>query len=925
MAKTPSPQQLRQELAQAQKKIKELEARLSGQPSTPPLAEDHFLTSGFEEKYRTLVEITGTGFVILDSQGHVLDANEEYLRLSGHSGLPEILGRRVTEWTAPWDRQRGAQGLAKCIDEGLVRNLEIDHITPAGVVNHLEINANAVDGTNGPYIMGICRDISARKKSQKDLEHSQTRFRFAANQVADLVYEWDVESGAIEWYGDIDAAVGCGAGEVEHTLTGWLECIHPDDREKVRQAVEQHKTVSEPINYEYRVLLKDGGCAYWVDQASPLLDQDGNPRRWIGVCRDITAQKETENALRLTQFSVDNAALAIYWFTPDWKFTYVNQEACRSLGYTQEELKSLHLMDIDPSITQARCDTFWDRIRGAKMFTLESSHKHKNGETFPVEITSKYLKYGDREVVCSFVSDITSRKKAEAALKHSQKMLRVLINAAPGPVALLDRDLRLQVLNRAAQKQIGLEEPGVMGKPMQQLFPAEVVEARMPYAQRVIESGEPVSFEESLRERRYLHNMYPVLDEAGRTMALAIYMQDVTEIRKNEKERNRLEDLLRQAQKMEALGTLAGGIAHDFNNLLGAISGFSELALDAAEKGVAKAYELGQVIKACKKARELVKEILTFSRKTEVNLRPLNLNEEIVGWMRLLERTIPKMVKIECTLSEDLKLVNGDATQLEQVMLNLAGNAADAMPHGGTLCICTENLTLENDGNLLQPDTPPGEYTLLTVSDTGCGMDQQTLMQIFDPFFTTKGQTSGTGLGLSTVYGIVKSHEGRIVCDSQPGRGATFRIYLPACEPTDCVEPLMEGEAETVGGTETVLLVDDELSLREIGNDILSEAGYTVITASSGEEALEIYGERGSGIDMVMLDVGMPGMGGHKCFLELKKLNPEVRVLIASGYSRVGVLEDIMDGGAAGFVAKPFTINEILLAVRRVLDVRKAG
>jgi CheY-like chemotaxis protein len=372
---------------------------------------------------------------------------------------------------------------------------------------------------------------------------------------------------------------------------------------------------------------------------------------------------------------------------------------------------------------------------------------------------------------------------------------------------------------------------------------------------------------------------------------------------------------------MEAVGTLAGGIAHDFNNILAAITGYSELALERARRGNTTPKELEQILKAADRAKELILQILAFSRTAETELKPLNLNRVVTDAIAIIERTIPKMIAVELNLARDLRPINGDSYQIEQVLLNLANNANDAMPDGGKLSIATSNASLDQEYANTHLEASPGDYVLLTVSDTGEGMDDETLEHIFEPFYTTKGVGKGTGLGLASVYGIVKSHGGHITCHSEQGKGATFKIYYPSLKPESLPVEAEKPDFDVMpGGSETILLVDDEETIRDLGQQILADLGYKVLVAQTGEEALDIFREQGPEIDLTVLDISMPGMGGHKCLQELLKIDPKAKVIIATGYSRSGRLKGTLDSGAAGYIAKPFRQRDLLHTIRSVLD-----
>ncbi|MFH1061084.1 MAG: response regulator [Pseudomonadota bacterium] len=410
-----------------------------------------------------------------------------------------------------------------------------------------------------------------------------------------------------------------------------------------------------------------------------------------------------------------------------------------------------------------------------------------------------------------------------------------------------------------------------------------------------------------------------IRDEAGRPAGIVGVTRDISERKRAEQEHARMEDFLRQAQKLQALGTLAGGIAHDFNNIIGAIMGFAELAQELGREDLSNQEALEGILRSAERARNLVRQILTFGRKAEADLKPLDLNAVVHEVLRMLEQTLPRTVNIETDLAADLPRVSADAGQMQQVVVNLATNSADAMPAGGVIRITTGVVSVGSERS--QPlGMSPGEYVRLEFSDTGQGMDQATQEKIFDPFFTTKEIGKGTGLGLSTVFGIIKGHGGQVYCTSQPGQGATFSIYLPVAARRARKEfaPLTIS-ADIVKGNETVLIVDDEDDLRELSAEMLAMAGYQVLKAASGQEGLDIYAQQRDAIDLVVMDLSMPGMDGHQAMQKLLALSPEAKVIIASGYSAFGQQQACLEAGARSFLPKPYTRLELLATVKEVL------
>jgi PAS domain S-box-containing protein len=514
-------------------------------------------------------------------------------------------------------------------------------------------------------------------------------------------------------------------------------------------------------------------------------------------------------------------------------------------------------------------------------------------------------------------AEIAERKLAEEALRESEERYRTVLEANPDPVVVYDIEDKVVYFNPAFTDVFGWTLEERLGKKLDGFVP----EANWPETQMMIDkvlAGESFSTIESFRYTKD-GDIIPVSisgavhrDGEGNPVGSVINLRDVTE-------RKKLESQLQQAQKMEAVGTLAGGVAHDFNNLLQAVQGYAELALMGKREDEPGYREVQEIVRAARRGGELTQQLLAFSRKAESNLRPTDLNHEVQNIKRLLERTIPKMIDIELDLQENLKAVNADPAQIEQILMNLAVNAKDAMSEEGKLTIATRKVTVDETYCRTHTDAKPGEYVLLSITDTGYGIAEETMDRIFEPFYTTKGVGEGTGLGLAMVYGIVKNHGGYVMCSSEPGAGATFEIYLPAIE--KIVESIDDEVIEPPqGGGETILLVDDEDFIRELGKEMLERFGYNLLTANNGEGALEVYRQRNGEIDLVILDLIMPGMGGKRCLEELLEIDSQVRVVIASGYSFNVLTKEAPKAGVSGFINKPYDMRQMLKVVRGVLD-----
>ncbi|MEW5723733.1 MAG: ATP-binding protein [Thermodesulfobacteriota bacterium] len=524
--------------------------------------------------------------------------------------------------------------------------------------------------------------------------------------------------------------------------------------------------------------------------------------------------------------------------------------------------------------------------------------------------------------------EIAQRRFMEAELKKAEEKYRGIFENAVEGMFQTTPDGRFISVNRAMARLLGYDSPEELVQKVTDIRTQLWVtpHQREEFLGLAAKHGS-ISGYEAQHVRKNGTTMWssiharPVLDESGNLVLIEGTFQDITARKKAEEEKALLEEQLRQSQKMEAIGKLTGGIAHDFNNLLHAISGYVQLLLRKKGKGDPDHDHLVEIARAVAKASDIVQRLLTFSRKMEARLEAVDLNRVVRDTVKMLEHTIPRMISIETRLDSDLAVIQADPIQMEQALVNLAGNACEAMPHGGRLSIRTENVRREDGSSGQYREVEPGDFVRLEVTDTGLGMDPATREHIFEPFFTTKEVGKGTGLGLSIVYGIVKGHGGHITCRSAVGQGTTFEIFLPAGHGLKAgymeTAPL---EDEIEGGHETILLVDDEQGIIDVVKEMLAEYGYKVLTADSGERALELYAQADSGIGAVVLDLGMPGMGGERCLEELLKIDPEARVIVASGYTAHKFSEDPGRYGAAAFMSKPYLLTDMLAKIREVLD-----
>jgi two-component system, cell cycle sensor histidine kinase and response regulator CckA len=531
-------------------------------------------------------------------------------------------------------------------------------------------------------------------------------------------------------------------------------------------------------------------------------------------------------------------------------------------------------------------------------------------------------------VIAALVTSIMRRKQAEEALRESEAKYRRLSENSPAVVYQFvmtpEGVFTFPFVSDAIGATIGVSAEEVMQNSSRLLSMVHPEDQEM-FRESVLKSAESLEpYHEIIRYLKDGEELWVEARSTPRPMADGSilwdgFFVDITERKRAEEERGKLEAQLRQAQKMEAVGQLAGGVAHDFNNLLQGILGYGDLALGDLETDNPASASVKEIMKAANRAATLVGQLLAFSRRQVLEMAHLDLNEVVADLMKMIRRVIGEHIALDVISGHDLGIVRADRGQIEQILMNLCVNARDAMPEGGRITIETENVRIDASFCQTHPWADPGRYALLSLTDTGCGMDKETLGSIFEPFFTTKGVGEGTGLGLSTVYGLVKQHEGLVHVYSEIGKGTTFKIYLPQVERSAAtVGDKIEGPAPE--GTETVLLAEDDETVRKLSQAILSRAGYTVLTATDGEEALRVFEENSDEIDLALLDVMMPKLGGRAVCDRIRETHPRTRVLFSSGYSMNAIHTNfVLDRGFA-LIQKPYERKALLRKVREVLD-----
>lgn len=704
--------------------------------------------------------------------------------------------------------------------------------------------------------------------------------------------------------------------------------LPPDELERV--VANQMLTLSgdDPGASEYRMFRCDGSELVTEAHGEVLRDAGGNPNGWILLLHDVTERRAAQDALSESEETfralTENSLDLIGRFDAQGRHLYVNPIVERIIGLPPEAFigRTYAQMGVPPE--------FCEPWNAAIQEVFSSGQVRRVELCLPGGTWLDWLMVPERgangatRAVIGSARDVTEGKVAQETLRNRETLLRKILEVLPVGLWFADRDGKLISANPAgcriwgAEPRVGIEEYGVFKA--RRLPGREELKPEDWSLVRTIREGETV-LDELLEidgfdgvKRSILNSTAPILDDDGSLMGAIVVNQDVTE-------KMQLQEQLVQAQKLESIGRLAGGIAHDFNNLLTGIIGNISLALMDLDPSDPLHHSLTEVNQAADSAAKMTKQLLAYSRKQIVDPKVANINHLVRQQQRMLVRLIGEDVALDLLLDENLGAVRVDTSQFEQVLVNLVVNARDAMPDGGRLIVQTANVTLRKGHRDGREPIPPGDYVLISVRDTGCGMEAEILPFIFEPFFTTKPKEKGTGLGLATAYGIVRQSGGFIEVTSEVGSGSCFTIYLPRVEERVSVETKKPKLREDIpGGTETVLIVEDEEIVRNLAAKVLERIGYRVFSAAGGQEALDLSENYPGTIDLVVTDVVMPGMNGRQVVERLRLARPDIRVLYTSGYTEdVVVHHGVLDAGLH-FIGKPYSPKSLATKIRAVLE-----
>jgi len=834
---------------------------------------------------------------------------------------PEQFKDVLASWLSrlhPEDHDR----LTKAIKSHLVDDapLKIDCRvrTSKGEYRWFVVSGQAIrDEAGAPTrIAGSIRDITARRRAEEELR----RLAAVVRDSNDAITVQGFDGRILAWNHGAERIYGWS----EHEAVGMniSKLIPEDKREEAAAFVEKLATADSVKSFETQRATRHGKRVDVMLTGTKLVDEKNRPVAIATTERDVTEHRQRDAEIqRLSQFRETVIETADVWLDVlDEKGDVViwNKAAEAISGYSREDVagagKIWELLYPDEAYRKEVVARFSETVEaGGALEDSETTIRGKDGETRVISWNSRGLR-DDKDRLLGSVSigrDITEKKSAEAALRRSDETARALLNAPLDAAMLVAPDGVVLAANEAAGRSFGKRADELVDANYYDLLPAEGVESRKAHMAGVIESGKPASFDDELSGRFVANRIYPLFDADGKVERLAVFCHDVTQ-------RKRMEEQLRHTAKMQAVGQLAGGLAHDFNDLLTGILGEANMLRLSAEEDTAVHEAAGTIEQAAAAAAELTCQLRGFASKGKDQVVAVDLHATIPQVVATLGRTIHQNVRIVQQFDAKTATVMGDPGQLQQCILTLAINARDAMPEGGELTFHTRLLDLGAEYCRTHPGLEPGQHLMVAVTDTGCGIPKDIQDRIFEPFFTTKEHGKGTGMGLATVYGGVRNHGGAIELESEEGKGATFRLYLPLAKaPKE--SPTKVEAPEPVEGVGHILVVDDQEIVANVVSHMLRRLGYQVAAAGNGREAVEYYRKHGERVDLVLLDLIMPEMDGRQCFRALRELNPDVRVLLSTAASVEDEAEGIVEEGVLGVLKKPYRVSELGEKVAAIL------
>jgi PAS domain S-box-containing protein len=863
------------------------------------------------EQYRAIFDGSADGLVLWDSSLRRVDINPAYTRIYGYT-RDEVLGDAYPEALPPQDKER-RRGIVRRTLAGERCHAELESVRKDGERIQVEVRTIPIQHRGEPHVLAICRDVTERKRAEAALSASEEQYRAIFNATADGLTLRDKHFRVV----DVNPALLAMTGFAREEVLGsdcWL-FTPPEDREAAR-AMFDRELAGEASHYETEAVRKDG-TRFPVEVRGVPLQYRGEPHVFV-IARDITERKRVEEALRSSseQYRAifDATADALVLRDTDFRIVDVNPAYEAMSGYSRDEvLGQLHVV-ANPRDIEHYVKTLHGRALAGEAFQFESEGIRKDGTRFEVEVRGVPIRHQGQPHVLYIGRDITARKLADQALRASEEQYRSIFNAASDALVLRDAEARVVDVNPAFLAMSGYTREEVVSD-ARWIFARPEMSALAKEMHRRVITGESVHFEvQGFRKDGSLIEVemrgVPI-HYRGKPHALGM-ARDITERKRAEAERAQLEAQLRQAQKMEAIGHLTGGIAHDFNNILTSVMGY--LVLAAEREGVQDDAKLGKYLNqahlSCERARDLIQQMLTFSRGQRGERRPVVLGALVKESVKLLRSTMPATLELVTELDDEAPRVMLDPVQADQVLLNLAINARDATDGHGAVTVGVRRAGVEGAVCASCRKRVTGDFVELVVRDTGPGVAPEAADRMFEPFFTTKEVGKGSGMGLATVHGIVHEHGGHIVVESQPGRGASFRVLFPTLPAEEgAARPARKSRAAATAPREAlagrVLVVDDEAMVGEFMKELLESWGLEVTAKANGVEAKEAFARAPESYDVVVTDQTMPRITGLQLARELLEIRPTVPVILYTGYADSLTEAQAQAAGVRALIRKP--------------------
>jgi two-component system, cell cycle sensor histidine kinase and response regulator CckA len=784
------------------------------------------------------------------------------------------------------------------------------------------ISATLVRNPRGEPLYYVCQffDLTRRNEVQEQLVANEAKLA-EAQQIARLgSWEWEIATDSVVWSDELYRIYGVRPDRFPGSYGSYLDKVHADDRARVARVIETAVAERRGWSLDYRIVRPDDEVRMIHARGEVVLDDHGRPALVRGTAQDVTESRRVEDALRaaeqLFRRAFDDAPIGMALIDLEGRWLRLNRSIAQMLGRTEQDLRAMRLADVShPDDRRLDRPLIKELLAGRRRsFAIEKRFVHADGHVIHT-LVHVSLMHGDGErplyFLCQMV-DVTERRRAEAAQRAGEERLQAIIDNSPALIFVKDAEHRYLLVNRRWQELFQVSADEAIGRRSADVLPTdripghEAMDAEVMATGTVLEAMSTVSPPGAQDERFFLLVKFPLRDHEGQISGVCSIATDITDRHRNAKVRAELEQRLAQTQRLESVGQLAGGVAHDFNNLLSVILtcvGFAQRELPADSPVREDIEEIGR---AADRAAALTRQLLMFSRREVVKPEVIDAGALVRDLERLLNRTLSERIALRISIGPGIAPVLADRAQLEQVLVNLAVNARDAMPGGGTLAIAV--------------NPAPGGVRI-TVADEGVGMDPDVVEHAFEPFFTTKEAGEGTGLGLATVHGIVTDSGGTVEIDSTPGAGTVVTIWLPATAEGATSKPEVRSPADRATTGATVMVVEDQDPVRRQACRILEAHGYRVYEASGAEEALDGWRD----VDVLVTDVVMPGMTGQELAERARTRTPAVKVVYMSGHTEDVIVRNGARAGAIAFVQKPFTRDSLLRSIEDALAAPAAA